>query len=73
MFHEIKAQGSAEPLCGDEALDPAEDFCLAGPVLVVDLHGAAGIGGVQVNPPALGDHVTSPLISLELYFLQIMR
>ena len=65
MFHEIKAQGSAEPLGGDEALDPAEDFCLAGPVLVVDLHGAAGIGGVQLDPSVLSDHVPSPFISLK--------
>ena len=41
MLHEVKAQGAAEPLGGDEGLDPPEDLRLAGPVLVVNLYGAA--------------------------------
>ena len=72
MLHEVKAQGAAEPLCGDEGLDPPEDLRLAGPVLVVNLHRAAGVGGVQVDPPVLRDHVTSPLIALEFANLQII-
>ena len=72
MLHEVKAQGAAEPLGGDEGLDPAEDLRLAGPVLVINLHGAAGVGGVKVDPPVLRDHVTSPLISLEFAIFQII-
>ena len=72
MLHEVKAQGAAESLGGHEGLDPAEDLRLACPVLVVNLHGAAGVGGVQVDPPVLGDHVTSPLIALEFANCQII-
>ena len=73
MLHEVKAQGAAEPLGGDEGLDPAEDLRLAGPVLVVDLHRAAGVRGVQVDPPLPRDHVASPLMPLEFIILQITR
>ena len=73
MLHEVKAQRPAEPLGGDEGLNPAEDLRLAGPVLVINLHRAAGIGGVQVNAPVPSDHVTSPLISLEFNFLDVLR
>ena len=72
MLHEVKAQGAAEPLGRDEGLDPSEDLRLAGPVLVVNLHGAAGVGGVQVDPPVLRNHVTSPLMALEFAILQII-
>ena len=71
MLHKVKAQRPAEPLSCDEGLDPAEDLGLAGPVLVVDLHRAAGVRSVQVDLSLLGDHVASPLISLHFDILHM--